>query len=124
MLFYFSGHTVQAVCESFNWCKDAGFKVVTHMMPDLPNVDMERDIEQFIVSSYFKGKCSFVIFIAEGQTLPEHSRGIRQSGSWRQLALNLCKILGQPGLACGNCSACKNLFKYLRLCQTQYCMQS
>ncbi|XP_033644886.1 elongator complex protein 3 [Asterias rubens] len=46
------GHTVQAVCESFNWCKDAGFKVVTHMMPDLPNVDMERDIEQFI--EYFE----------------------------------------------------------------------
>jgi hypothetical protein len=30
--------------------KDAGFKVVTHMMPDLPNVGIERDIEQFIVS--------------------------------------------------------------------------
>jgi len=30
--------------------KDAGFKVVTHMMPDLPNVGLERDIEQFIVS--------------------------------------------------------------------------
>ena len=28
--------------------KDAGFKVVTHMMPDLPNVDFERDVEQFI----------------------------------------------------------------------------
>lgn len=27
---------------------DAGFKVVTHMMPDLPNMDYERDIEQFI----------------------------------------------------------------------------
>ena len=24
------------------------FKVVTHMMPDLPNVDLERDIQQFI----------------------------------------------------------------------------
>ena len=23
-------------------------KVVTHMMPDLPNVDLERDIQQFI----------------------------------------------------------------------------
>ena len=30
--------------------KDAGFKVVAHMMPDLPNVDLERDVEQFIVS--------------------------------------------------------------------------
>lgn len=39
--------------ESFNMAKDAGFKVVAHMMPDLPNVDIERDIEQFIVSNNF-----------------------------------------------------------------------
>ncbi|XP_066143935.1 elongator complex protein 3 [Euwallacea fornicatus] len=42
------GHTVKAVCETFHLAKDAGFKVVAHMMPDLPNVDLERDIEQFI----------------------------------------------------------------------------
>ncbi|XP_029452040.1 elongator complex protein 3 isoform X1 [Rhinatrema bivittatum] len=42
------GHTVRAVCESFHLSKDAGFKVVAHMMPDLPNVGLERDIEQFI----------------------------------------------------------------------------
>jgi len=42
------GHTVRAVSESFTQSKDAGFKVVSHMMPDLPNVDLERDIEQFI----------------------------------------------------------------------------
>ncbi|XP_055709385.1 elongator complex protein 3 [Phlebotomus papatasi] len=42
------GHTVKAVCESFNMSKDAGFKVVSHMMPNLPNMDLERDIEQFI----------------------------------------------------------------------------
>lgn len=42
------GHTVVATCESFNMSKDAGFKVVSHMMPDLPNVGLERDIEQFI----------------------------------------------------------------------------
>uniref|UniRef100_A0A6M2DRS5 Elongator complex protein 3 n=1 Tax=Xenopsylla cheopis TaxID=163159 RepID=A0A6M2DRS5_XENCH len=42
------GHTVKAVCESFNMAKDAGFKVVAHMMPDLPNMDWERDIEQFV----------------------------------------------------------------------------
>lgn len=44
------GHTVRAVCESFQLAKDAGFKVVAHMMPDLPNVGLERDIEGFIVS--------------------------------------------------------------------------
>jgi elongator complex protein 3 len=41
------GHTVRAVCESFQLSKDAGYKVVAHMMPDLPNVGMERDLEQF-----------------------------------------------------------------------------
>lgn len=44
------GHTVKAVCESFKLSKDCGFKVVAHMMPDLPNVDFERDMEQFSVS--------------------------------------------------------------------------
>lgn len=42
------GHTVEAVCQNFCMAKDAGYKIVAHMMPDLPNVDFERDIEQFI----------------------------------------------------------------------------
>eukprot|EP00055_Hartaetosiga_balthica_P009424 m.37522 g.37522 ORF g.37522 m.37522 type:complete len:570 (-) comp6740_c1_seq1:4191-5900(-) len=42
------GHTVRSVCESFQGAKDAGFKVVAHMMPDLPNVGLERDVEQFV----------------------------------------------------------------------------
>ena len=41
---------MRAVTESFQMAKDAGFKVVAHMMPDLPNVGLERDVEQFIVS--------------------------------------------------------------------------
>lgn len=41
---------MKAVCESFHLAKDSGFKVVSHMMPDLPNVGLERDIEQFTVS--------------------------------------------------------------------------
>lgn len=41
------GHTVRAVCESFQLAKDCGFKVVAHMMPDLPNVGFERDLWQF-----------------------------------------------------------------------------
>jgi elongator complex protein 3 len=46
---FHSGHTVRAVCESFQLGKDAGYKIVAHMMPDLPNVGMERDLEQFKV---------------------------------------------------------------------------
>ncbi|EFJ27088.1 hypothetical protein SELMODRAFT_412711 [Selaginella moellendorffii] len=41
------GHTVAAVADCFCLAKDAGFKVVAHMMPNFPNVDMERDMESF-----------------------------------------------------------------------------
>ena len=41
------GHTVASVCHSFHLAKDCGFKVVTHMMPDLPNTGLERDLEGF-----------------------------------------------------------------------------
>lgn len=51
------GHTVKAVCESFRLAKDAGYKVVSHMMPDLPNVGMERDLDQF------KVRLPFFIFL-------------------------------------------------------------
>jgi len=46
------GHTVAAVCHSFHLAKDCGFKVVTHMMPDLPNMGYERDLEGF--QEYFE----------------------------------------------------------------------
>ncbi|CDR38855.1 CYFA0S02e07184g1_1 [Cyberlindnera fabianii] len=41
------GHTVKSVCETFAVAKDTGYKIVSHMMPDLPNVGMERDLAQF-----------------------------------------------------------------------------
>lgn len=41
------GHTVRSVCQSFQLGKDSGFKIVSHIMPNLPNVDLERDLNQF-----------------------------------------------------------------------------
>jgi elongator complex protein 3 len=41
------GHTVSAVLQSFHLAKDCGFKIIAHMMPDLPNMGFERDLEQF-----------------------------------------------------------------------------
>eukprot|EP01130_Rhizamoeba_saxonica_P013847 TRINITY_DN5957_c0_g1_i1.p1 TRINITY_DN5957_c0_g1~~TRINITY_DN5957_c0_g1_i1.p1 ORF type:complete len:559 (-),score=118.28 TRINITY_DN5957_c0_g1_i1:102-1736(-) len=41
------GHSVADVIESFCYAKDCGFKVVSHLMPDLPNVGWERDINGF-----------------------------------------------------------------------------
>lgn len=46
------GHTVRAVSQSFHFSKDAGFKVIAHMMPDLPNMGYERDVESF--KEYFE----------------------------------------------------------------------
>eukprot|EP01006_Ploeotia_vitrea_P038902 TRINITY_DN66286_c3_g1_i2.p1 TRINITY_DN66286_c3_g1~~TRINITY_DN66286_c3_g1_i2.p1 ORF type:complete len:484 (-),score=215.40 TRINITY_DN66286_c3_g1_i2:48-1499(-) len=41
------GHTVKAVCECFKLAKDSGYKIIAHMMPDLPNMGMERDLQGF-----------------------------------------------------------------------------
>ena len=41
------GHTFQDVVESFQISKDAGYKIVAHMMPGLPTMTPEEDIEDF-----------------------------------------------------------------------------
>lgn len=41
------GHTVESVAHCFAVSKDAGYKIIAHMMPDLPNMGYERDIESF-----------------------------------------------------------------------------
>ena len=41
------GHTIESVKDCFNLAKDCAFKVVTHIMPDLPNMGVERDLESF-----------------------------------------------------------------------------
>lgn len=38
------GHTVRATCESFQMAKDAGFKVVSHMMVRMAGCLGFRDI--------------------------------------------------------------------------------
>ena len=43
------GHTIAAVCRSFCNAKDAGFKIIAHMMPDLPNTGFDRDLQGFKV---------------------------------------------------------------------------
>ena len=46
------GHTVIAVTQCFELAKDCGFKIIAHMMPDLPNMGLERDVEGF--KEYFE----------------------------------------------------------------------
>ncbi len=41
------GHTVSDTADAFRIAKDAGFKVVAHMMPGLPNSSFEDDLKSF-----------------------------------------------------------------------------
>jgi elongator complex protein 3 len=41
------GHSVQDVVDSFQIARDAGFKIVAHMMPGLPGSDFQKDIASF-----------------------------------------------------------------------------
>ncbi|MDE1726473.1 MAG: tRNA uridine(34) 5-carboxymethylaminomethyl modification radical SAM/GNAT enzyme Elp3 [Thaumarchaeota archaeon] len=41
------GHTFKDVVESFQISKDAGYKIVAHMMPGLPTMTPREDIEDF-----------------------------------------------------------------------------
>lgn len=41
------GHTLNDVIESFQIAKDAGYKIVSHMMPGLPTMTPKDDIEDF-----------------------------------------------------------------------------
>lgn len=43
------GHSVQDVVEAFQIARDAGFKIVAHMMPGLPGSDFQRDLASFKV---------------------------------------------------------------------------
>ena len=41
------GHTVEDVVEAFQLARDAGFKIVAHMMPGLPGSNFQRDLDSF-----------------------------------------------------------------------------
>lgn len=41
------GHTLEDVIRSFQVARDAGYKIVAHMMPGLPNSTPEKDIQDF-----------------------------------------------------------------------------
>jgi len=68
------GHTVKAVMECFHLAKDAGFKVVTHMMPDLPNSGMERFVRKAHVRI-----CFIVAGLTPSSTPSEITKASRSS---------------------------------------------
>ncbi|MEM2896515.1 MAG: tRNA uridine(34) 5-carboxymethylaminomethyl modification radical SAM/GNAT enzyme Elp3, partial [Candidatus Bathyarchaeia archaeon] len=42
------GHRVKDVIEAFRLAKDAGYKIVAHMMPGLPGSNLEKDFKAFM----------------------------------------------------------------------------
>ena len=42
------GHTIQDSIDAIQYAKDSGFKINTHMMPNLPGSSPEEDIEDFM----------------------------------------------------------------------------
>ena len=44
------GHDVADVVDSFQISKDAGLKVVAHMMPGLPGSDLDKDLQLFQIA--------------------------------------------------------------------------
>lgn len=93
------GHTVHAVCESFKLSKDCGYKVIAHMMPDLPNVGMERDVAQFIEffeSPQFRpdGMKVYPTLVIRGTGLYElYKRGLYRSYAPGELVDLLARIM-------------------------------
>jgi elongator complex protein 3 len=49
------GHTVQDVVEAFQIARDAGFKIVAHMMPGLPGSNFQKDLASF--KQLFEDSC-------------------------------------------------------------------
>ncbi|KAM7484757.1 hypothetical protein LguiA_000766 [Lonicera macranthoides] len=90
------GHIVAAVAVCFCLAKDAGFKesyivghylAVAHMMPDLPNVGVERDLESF--KEFFESPLHLELM------------GLRETGSYI-IILGLISVLELPA-----CAACR-----------------
>jgi len=93
------GHTVKAVCHTFKLAKDAGYKVVSHMMPDLPNMGMERDrwqFEEYFANPEFRtdGLKIYPTLVIRGTGLYElWKRGLYQSYSPHALVDLVAEIL-------------------------------
>ena len=107
------GHTVAAVGDCFHLAKNAGFKVIAHMMPDLPNMGWERDMESF--REFFenpdfrtdglkvsKNTCSV------GVTLPLSCDMFQSMHAMENNCANacMCKLLLLASLRCCMCSRC------------------
>ncbi len=43
------GHTLQDVVDAFRIARDAGYKIVAHMMPGLPGSKIEQDLKEFMM---------------------------------------------------------------------------
>jgi hypothetical protein len=87
------GHTVAAVAGSFQLAKDSGYKVVTHMMPDLPNMPWERDLagfrELFENPIFRPGECVFLLNIIFSFALPSPLPPLPAIRKYRAVCMSL-----------------------------------
>ena len=94
---------MKAVTESFRMAKDSGFKVVSHMMPNLPNVDLERDLSQFKVTLLMRLTVVMHYFF--------YMKGIfresRISSGWSQTLSHTCNPWNGPLRTMANKSLCQ-----------------
>eukprot|EP00166_Cyanidium_caldarium_P000825 ctg_1324.g418 len=86
------GHTVQAVADCFHVAKDAGYKIVAHLMPNLPDMDRERDVECF--REFFDNPA----FVARRQ-VPQHAAAGAGGSRGRVDVAGAALGAGVPGAA-------------------------
>ena len=89
------GHTVAAVGECFHLAKNAGFKVIAHMMPDLPNMGWERDMESF--REFFENPDFRTDGLKVASLSPVHCRtSVLEMGCCDASLSPVCLRIGQP----------------------------
>jgi elongator complex protein 3 len=92
------GHTVEDVVEAFLIAKDAGFKIVAHMMPGLPGSNFQKDLESFRIlfqDSHFRPDMIkiYPCLVMEGTELYEWwKRGLYQPYDAEQAAELIAKV--------------------------------
>lgn len=83
------GHTVETSIRAIKYCRDAGFKIDIHIMPDLPWTTLEKDYE--MINRIFLGNelqpdyCKLYPCLDLPYTL---ARTWKEQGKWKPIAEN------------------------------------
>ncbi|MHB1909036.1 MAG: tRNA uridine(34) 5-carboxymethylaminomethyl modification radical SAM/GNAT enzyme Elp3 [Nitrososphaerales archaeon] len=95
------GHNVEDVYDSFSTARDAGFKIVAHMMPGLPLSSPEKDLEDLLMlvnDERLKPDMLkiYPTLVVEGTALfKQYQSGLYKPYSLEQVVDLLCKFKSQ-----------------------------